>query len=275
MDVVRRNLEAKMDTAVENDAMNESEEEDVSSESSLTFIRETFQELEEDTDQIRYVLEGLYSEVATDNGALKTKLRHDNDVMVTNIMRMKLLKAAGEDQQSVLEYLTEFLNQLEEWTELRERDEAAEGASVASSKYSHRKFDDPQNFMEQAWNKAGGFNSLLIFLDAVQERLKDDWYEMDTWGSELLEDHPMFGRELWETLNNEAGQGHEEQVAYVADLRSKVKEHMENLRLGKMDEAVEENETAIQDEGTMAADALEPSTTKAPHAEGTMAVDGH
>ena len=100
--MVRRNLEAKMDTAVENDAMNESEEDDVSSESSLTFIRETFQELEEDTEQIRYVLEGLYSEVATDNGELKTKLRHDNDVMVTNIMRMKLLKAAGEDQQSVL-----------------------------------------------------------------------------------------------------------------------------------------------------------------------------
>ena len=126
------------------------------------------------------MLEGLYSEVASDNGELKASLRQDNDVLVTNTMRMKLVKAAGDDQQSVLKYLTEFFNRLEDWTELQAHEKATEDDSIESSQYSHQKFEDPKNFIEKAWNKAGGFNSLLIFLDAVQERLKDDQYEMDT-----------------------------------------------------------------------------------------------
>ena len=60
------------------------------------------------------MLEGLYSEVATDDCELKTSLWQDNDVLATNTMCMKLVKAAGDDQQSVLEYLTEFLNRLED-----------------------------------------------------------------------------------------------------------------------------------------------------------------
>ena len=210
------------------------------------------------------MLEGLYSEVAIDDGELKASLWQDNDVLVTNTMRMKLVKAAGDDQQFVLEYLTAFLNRLEDWTELQAHEKATEDASVESSQYLHQKFEDPKHFMEKAWNKAGGFNSLLIFLDTVQERLKDDQYEMDIWGLALLKKYPMFGGELWESLKEEAGQGHEEQVEYVADLRAKVKEHMDTLWSGKMEEVVAEDESAIQDEDIMAADDKEdePSTSR-------------
>ena len=98
--------------------MHESDDEDDSTDSTLTFVRETFMEYEEDADQIRYVLEGLYSEAAAEVGTtLHSSLKRDNDQLITKEMRMKLIQATGDDQEATKTYLTHFLNTLEDYVE--------------------------------------------------------------------------------------------------------------------------------------------------------------
>lgn len=252
--------------------MHESDDEDDSTDSTLTFVRETFMEYEEDADQIRYVLEGLYSEAAAEVGTtLHSNLKRDNDQLITEAMRMKLFQATGDDQEATKAYLTQFLNTLGDYVEKLEQQqmeedkdeneipldfEDGESGSYDESydDHSYLKFENPQDFMEMAWNKAGTFNALLIFLNAVQDRLRLDQYEMDTWGTELLEEHPMFGGELWEMLYDEAGTDYMQQLQYVEDLCTKVQAHMDTLRPpASEDEEVDNN---------MELGELEQTTTK-------------
>ena len=104
-------------------------------------------------------------------------------------------------------------------------DDSYQGYVEEESDDEQYKFENPQGFLEQAWNLSGSTpKALQTFLRHVREELDERKFleECNT----SMENNIIYGGKLWDVLLEEAGDDFDAQVSFVEEVQQKV-----NLRL--------------------------------------------